>query len=134
MPKSLNNIELSMIHDADLEEKMFVAWAGTGSLAAAKRTLTNQGYVTTGGKPYEGTQIYQRAYHWLAFHPQSARKYMADLADQHYTDDEWVRWWVSKSLLGLKSEVEAAAWIREYGIVFDITKNFEFPPDTDTLR
>jgi hypothetical protein len=134
MPKSLANTKVNIIHDRDIEETFFVEWTKQGSIAEAQRSLKKLGYVTSGGRPYDPTVISRRAYHWLAFHPHAARKYLSELADLKFADDDFINYWVAKSVMGLKSESEVMTWIREYKVVFDVNADAPIPPDEDISR
>ena len=124
----------AFLSDSSTEEACFVEWTRLGSLRAAQAALTKLGILTSGGKPLEPSFIYKRAYHWVAFHPNATRKHLDELVGLKFADDDWLNYWVIKSLLGLNTEVEVLSWIREYGVVFDVKNKAPFPPDSDTER
>jgi hypothetical protein len=134
MSKRIAPTNYAFLNSSSTEEACFVEWTKSGSLMAAQRSLTAIGYLTTGGKPLDASFIYKQAYHWVAFHPNAARKHLNDLVGLKFAEDDWLNYWVIKSLLGLTVEAEVLAWIREYGVVFDVKNKAAFPPDKDTER
>lgn len=133
MPKKLTSINLTE-HDTSVEEVCFVEYAKNGSLTKTKAALTKQGVLTSGGKPLDITVIAKRAYHWLAFHPVKAREYIQQFTKEVYADDDWVNFWATKSLRGLNGDTEVLAWMREYGVEFNVTDPNKILVDLDTLR
>lgn len=134
MTRNIAPTHFAFLSNATTEEACFVEWTRTGSLKEAQKSLTAQGYVTSGNRPLDSSYINKHAYHWLAFHPNAARKYLDELVNLKFADDDWLNYWVIKSMLGLVAESEILSWIREYGVVFDVKNKAAFPPDSDIER